>query len=258
MVLFQVITLFPERYEVFFNSGLPARAIQKKLIGVRPIQLRDFADPERKGRVDDSPYGGGPGMILQVGPISRALESLPVSLPVLLLTPSGERLTQAMVRGFSDAAVAGNVRSAPEESGVTGGYTLICGFYEGVDQRVAEYLVDREISLGDFILNSGDPAALCLIESISRLIPGFMGRMESADEESFETFGEVGGEVERDGGQLVEYPQYSRPADFNGWRVPEVLLSGNHGAVREWRQQQRVERTRSRGNHGNKEDRSDR
>lgn len=277
MLLFQVLTLFPERYDVFFKSGLPGRAIQKNLIQIRPVQLRDFADPERKGRVDDAPYGGGPGMILQIGPIHRALQSLPVKLPVLLLTPSGERLNQRLVRRLHAQAAAGNVKAVGEDlrasdAEVTGGFTLICGFYEGVDHRVAEHLVDREISVGDFILNSGDPAALCLIESISRLVPGFMGCRESAVEESFEEGLEgnheasfVGAGSDREGrlerynekiagggdlidtAGLVEYPQYSRPADFMGWKVPEVLLSGHHGAVREWRKEKRLERTRNRG-----------
>ncbi|PKL32516.1 MAG: tRNA (guanosine(37)-N1)-methyltransferase TrmD [Spirochaetae bacterium HGW-Spirochaetae-10] len=257
MLLFQIITLFPERYEIFFNSGLPAKAIQKKLISIRPVQLRDFADPERKGRVDDAPYGGGPGMILQVGPIYRALQSLPVKLPVILLTPSGERLNQSLVRTLFDEASSGN-RKERGDDGVTGGFTLICGFYEGVDQRVAEYLVDREVSLGDFILNSGDPAALCLIEAVSRLVPGFMGKMESADEESFEAVPDSDSNGERvedidtakaGPGQLLEYPQYSRPADFMGWKVPEILLSGHHGEVRKWRMEQRLERTRNRGSY---------
>lgn len=260
MLLFQVITLFPERYELFFNSGLPAKAIQKRLLQVRPVQLRDFADPGRKGRVDDTPYGGGPGMILQIGPIYRALESLPVKLPVILLSPSGQRLNQPLVRRLFEEAMAGNRKDeATGEEGVTGGFTLICGFYEGVDQRVADYLADREISLGDFILNSGDPAALCLIEAVSRLIPGFMGRMESATEESFEAV--PGDEItaDRDAdintadgaipGQLLEYPQYSRPAEFMGWKVPDILLSGHHGEVRKWRMEQRLERTRNRGSY---------
>lgn len=243
MILFQVITLFPERYEIFFKSGLPAKAIQKRLISIHPVQLRDYADPERKGRVDDAPYGGGPGMILQVGPIYRALQSLPVKLPVILLSPTGERLNQSLVRTLYQEAASGNRKDGAGD-GVTGGYTLICGYYEGVDQRVAEYLVDREVSLGDFILNSGDPAALCLIEALSRLVPGFMGRMESASEESFEATA-LTSEPE----ELLEYPQYSRPADFMGWKVPEVLLSGHHGEVRKWRMEQRLERTRNRGSY---------
>jgi len=238
-MLFQIITLFPDRYESFFNSGLPGRAIEKKLLQISPVQLRDFADEHRKGRVDDTPYGGGPGMVLQVGPVYRALESLPVKLPVILLTPGGERLNQKLVRQLYTEAVA------------KGGFTLICGFYEGVDQRVADHFVDREVSLGDFILNSGDAAAICLIEAVARLIPGFMGHDESGVEESFESTdtNELydNEDIEDSiGGTLLEYPQYSRPAEFMGWKVPEVLLSGHHAQVKKWRWEQRLLRTRNR------------
>jgi tRNA (guanine37-N1)-methyltransferase len=202
---FQIITLFPERFEAYTNSGLPARAVKKGLFELIPVSLRDFCDPGRGGRVDDTPYGGGPGMVLEIGPIFRALESLEHRLPVVLFTPRGKTLNQTMVREFAGFE----------------GFTLISGYYEGVDERIAEHLVDYQISLGGFVLNSGDLPALCFIEAVTRLIPGYMGSGESHLEESDEF--------------VLEYPQYTRPFEFNEWRVPEVLLSGNHEQIRLWR-----------------------
>ncbi|MDH5657332.1 MAG: tRNA (guanosine(37)-N1)-methyltransferase TrmD [Spirochaetia bacterium] len=203
---FQILTLFPERYTAYKESGLPARAHKKGLFEINTVNLRDFADPGRGDRIDDTPYGGGPGMVLEVSPIYRALNQLTEKFPVVLFTPRGKKLNQKMVRSFSGRT----------------GFTLISGYYEGVDERVAEHLVDYEISLGDFILGSGDLPALCFIESVTRLIPGYMGSPESHIEESNEN-------------ELLEYPQYTKPAEFNGWKVPDVLLSGNHKLIREWR-----------------------
>ncbi len=210
-MIFQILTLFPEKYQDYLKYSLPARAHEKDLFHFKVSALRDFADPGRQGRVDEPPYGGGPGMVVQIGPVYRALQSQEHSLPVVLFTPRGEKLNQKMVREFS----------AME------GFTLIPGFYEGIDERVAEHLAHYQISIGDFILNSGDLAALCFIESVTRLLPGYMGSDESGNEESNEGEG------------LLEYPQYTRPADFNGWKVPDVLLSGNHAKIREWRDQER-------------------
>jgi len=210
---FQVLTLFPERYGAYLETGLPRRAFEKSLFQLHPVQLRDYADPGRKGRVDDTPYGGGPGMVVQVGPVDRALRAMPRKLPVVLFTPRGELLTQKRVRSFAQME----------------GVTLVCGYYEGVDQRVAEQMVDYEISLGRFILGSGDLAALCFIEAVTRLLPGYMGSDESHRDESYEEAAD----------ELLEYPQYSRPADYRGWQVPDVLLDGNHGAIDRWRQTER-------------------
>ncbi len=219
---FQIITLFPERYHHYLESGLPSKAASRGLFKLSPTNLREFAGPGRGGRVDDAPYGGGPGMVLEVGPIDAALASLPEKLPVVLLTPRGERLQQARVREFADLP----------------GLTVVCGYYEGVDERVAEHLVDHQISLGDFILGSGDLAALCLIEAVTRLLPGYMGCADSSRVESNEGCG------------ALEYPQYTRPASYRGWDVPEVLLSGNHGEIERWRQTKSLEITRKR-RHGN-------
>ncbi len=218
-MIFQILTIFPERYASYIETGLPARASKKGLFRIHTVQLRDFADESRPGRIDDSPYGGGPGMVVQVGPVDRALSSLPEKFPTVMFTPRGQRLTQKLVRSFSELE----------------GLTLIPGFYEGVDERVAENLCDYEISVGDYILNTGDLAALCLIEAVTRLIPGYMGSAESGIVESNE-----------DG--LLEYPQYSRPAEYKGWKVPEILLSGDHGKIADWRKQKSIEITDKRKN----------
>lgn len=215
-MIYQIVTLFPERYRYFLESGLPSRGLKKALLELRLRQLRHFADPGRGGRVDDLPYGGGPGMVLQVGPIHRALQSFPDAFPVVLFTPRGRRLNQKDVRRFA---------SFP-------GLTLVSGYFEGVDERVSRNLVDFEVSLGDFVLGSGDAAAVCFIESTSRLIPGFMGSSESMEEESHEEEGSL------------EYPQYTRPANYDGWQVPPILLSGDHGRIAEWRKERSEEISR--------------
>lgn len=211
---FQIITIFPERYDCYIESGLPAKAYKKGLFHINTVQLRDFSDPARNGRIDDTPYGGGPGMVLEVGPVYRALNSVTEKLPVVLFTPRGKRLNQNMVREFSNGR----------------GYTLINGYYEGVDERIAEHLVDHQVSIGDFVLGSGDLAALCFIEAVTRLLPGYMGSPESHIVESNEN-------------GLLEYPQYTKPAEFNEWKVPDVLLSGNHQKINEWRQEKSREIT---------------
>jgi len=214
MMLFQIVTLFPERYSAYVESGLPARAYKKALYNIETRNLRDFADPGRKGRVDDTPYGGGPGMVLQVGPVERAVSSFPEKLPVVLFTPRGELLNQEGVRAFSAMS----------------GFTLVSGYYEGVDERVAENIATYQVSIGSFVLGSGDLPALCFIEALTRLLPGYMGSPESETVESNEK-------------GLLEYPQYTRPPEYGGWKVPEILLSGDHGKIEAWRTQKSREIT---------------
>ncbi len=209
-MIFQIITHFPERYKSYLETGLPAKSYAKGLFQIHTVQVRDFASERRKGRVDESPYGGGPGMVLQVAPIDRALRSLPEKLPVVLFTPRGSKLDQSQVRRFVSQSR---------------GYTLVSGYFEGVDERVAGNLVDYQVSLGDFVLGSGDLPALCFIEALTRLLPGYVGTQESLREESMEN-------------GLLEYPQYTRPVVYRGWEVPKVLLSGNHGAISAWRQEE--------------------
>ncbi|MBD1884275.1 tRNA (guanosine(37)-N1)-methyltransferase TrmD [Microcoleus vaginatus] len=215
---FDVVTLFPEFFRAPLESGLMGKALAKKIAEVNFVNPRDFTTDKHQ-RVDDEPYGGGVGMLMKPEPIFAAVESLPV-LPrreVILLTPQGEPMQQGMFRELA----------ADRDQLV-----LICGHYEGVDDRVL-HLVTREVSLGDFVLTGGEIPALALINGVLRLLRGTVAKEDSLKFESFE-----------DG--LLDYPQYTRPADFRGLKVPDVLLSGNHAEIARWRKQQQIERTRSR------------
>jgi tRNA (guanine37-N1)-methyltransferase len=182
---------------------------------VQVVDLRNHAGGRHR-QVDDAPFGGGPGMVMMVEPIASALEHFEATHRVLL-APAGKRLDQATLDRWAGLAAL----------------TLVCGRYEGVDGRVAEYLVDEEVSVGDFVLAGGEVAALAIIEGVARLLPGVVGNPESTESESFR-------------GGLLEEPHYTRPARFRGWEVPAVLLSGDHGRIEEWRHRQRIERTRVR------------
>lgn len=213
-----IVTLFPDFFSSPLQSGLLGKAIAKEIATVTLTNPRDFTT-DKHHRVDDEPYGGGVGMLMKPEPIFAAVESLPV-LPrreVLLMTPQGQPMNQAL---FQDLATNYDQ------------LVIICGHYEGVDERVLN-LVTREVSLGDFVLTCGEIPALALVNGVVRLRPGTVGKVESLKAESFE-----------DG--LLDYPQYTRPAEFRGWRVPEVLRSGNHGAIAQWRHEQQIQRTRDR------------
>ncbi|XZN91409.1 MAG: tRNA (guanosine(37)-N1)-methyltransferase TrmD [Microcoleus sp.] len=215
---FDVVTLFPEFFLAPLGSGLMGKALAKNIAEVNFVNPRDFTT-DKHHRVDDEPYGGGVGMLMKPEPIFAAVESLPI-LPrreVILLTPQGEPMQQAMFRGL--AAECDQL-------------VLICGHYEGVDDRVLN-LVTREVSLGDFVLTGGEIPALALINGVLRLLRGTVGKEDSLKFESFE-----------DG--LLDYPQYTRPADFRGAKVPDVLLSGNHAEIARWRREQQIAKTRSR------------
>lgn len=215
---FDVITLFPDFFASPLSSGLLGKALAKQVAQVHLVNPRDFAIDKHR-RVDDEPYGGGVGMLMKPEPIFAAIESLPV-LPrrdVILMTPQGQTLNQTLLKELAsdyDQLV------------------IICGHYEGVDERVLD-LVTREVSLGDFVLTCGEIPALALINGVVRLRPGTVGKEESLKAESFEA-------------TLLDYPQYTRPPEFRGLRVPDVLLSGNHGEIARWRKQQQIERTRAR------------
>lgn len=215
---FDVVTLFPEFFRAPLESGLMGKALAKKIAEVNFVNPRDFTTDKHQ-RVDDEPYGGGVGMLMKPEPIFAAVESLPVlpSREVILLTPQGEPMQQAMFR---------------ELAATRDQLVLICGHYEGVDDRVLN-LVTREVSLGDFVLTGGEIPALALINGVLRLLRGTVAKEDSLKFESFE-----------DG--LLDYPQYTRPADFRGLKVPDVLLSGNHAEIARWRREQQIERTRSR------------
>ena len=208
-----VLTVLPQILEPPLQGGLLGRARQQGIVTVTVHDLRDHA-LDRHRTVDDAPFGGGPGMVLAPDPIFRAVEAIDPPRPLLLLGPGGRRFDQAVAAELA----AGD------------GFSLLCGRYEGVDERVRRHLVDDELSIGDYVLAGGEAAAFVVVEAVTRLIPGVMGNDASADDESF-TSG------------LLEYPQYTRPADFRGWAVPEVLRSGDHGRVARWRRAQALRRT---------------
>jgi len=211
-----VLTLFPEVFQEPVAAGLFGKAVEKGVLEVDLVNFRDYAEGRHKV-VDDTPFGGGSGMVIKVEPLARALEQLREKAPgvhVVLLTPQGTLLNQAGVRRLSEREHV----------------ALLCGRYEGVDERIRR-LVDEELSIGDYVLSGGESAAWVVMDAVSRLVPGVLGCGESVQEESF------------CGESLLEYPQYTRPREFNGMRVPEVLLSGDHQAIARWRRRQSLQRT---------------
>ena len=215
---FDIVTLFPDFFTSALSSGLLGKALAKQIAQVNLVNPRDFTT-DKHHKVDDEPYGGGVGMLMKPEPIFAAVESLPI-LPrceVILTTPQGQTMNQPLLREL--------VTNYDQ-------LVVICGHYEGVDERVM-HLVTREVSLGDFVLTGGEIPALALINGVTRLLPGTVGKVESLKAESFEA-------------GLLDYPQYTRPAEFRGWKVPEVLLSGNHQAIAQWRYEQQLQKTRAR------------
>lgn len=229
---FDVFTLFPELFRSFLTQSLVKLALERDLIGVHLWNFRDWAVGKHQ-TVDDRPYGGGPGMVLMPGPVFDAVEAVrplhPDSGELILLTPAGERLTQSLV-----AELATRRR-----------LLLLCGRYEGFDERVRLGLRPREVSLGDFVCNGGEVPAMLVIETIMRLIPGVLGDAESATDESHSEPGRL------------EYPQYTRPRAFRGLDVPEILLSGNHEAIARWRREQSERRGRPNDSRSSDSERGD-
>lgn len=214
-----ILTLFPELFENFLKASLLGRAIQQSLLTVELTNIRDFAH-DRHHTVDDAPYGGGAGMVMKCDPIVAALEHLKGknSLErVIFLSPRGKRLDQALVRELAQA---------PD-------LVLLCGRYEGVDERVVQRYITDEISIGDYVLSGGELPAMVLIEALSRMMPGVIGDWESVETDSF-----------YDG--ILGPPQYTRPPEFQGMKVPEVLMNGNHAAIRRWRRKAALRLTRAR------------
>jgi tRNA (guanine37-N1)-methyltransferase len=212
-----ILTLFPAIFDSVFAQSLLGKAIDRGLIEVRIHDIREHAEGRHRV-VDDAPYGGGDGMVMKPGPVVRAIEAVRGERGwVILTTPAGALLTQARARALS----------AREH------LVIVCGRYGGVDERVSRIAVDEEISIGDYVLGGGEPAAIVLVDAIARLVPGVVGNAESTVEDSFEA-------------GLLEYPQYTRPASFRGLDVPAVLLAGHHGEVDRWRREQALRRTRER------------
>ena len=221
MLRFDIITIFPDFFRGAFEHGIIRRAQVAGLVEVRAHDLRGWTE-DRHRQVDDRPFGGGDGMVLKPEPIFAAVESLtgegegyPLGTRVVLLSPQGRVLTQALAAELAQAAHV----------------VLICGRYEGVDERVAEALVTDEISIGDYVLSGGEPAAVVVVDAVTRLIPGALGSETSAVNESFAQ------------GGLLDYPHYTRPPEFRGMPVPEILLTGHHAEIARWRAERALEKT---------------
>lgn len=210
MIKFDIITIFPEIFGSYFKESILRRAQDKRLIKINIHNLRDFTD-DRRHTVDDKPFGGGIGMVMKIEPIFKAVKSIKKKKgksKVILFSPGVKKFNQRMAYKFSklDQLI------------------LICGRYEGVDERVAKHIVDEEVSVGDYVLMGGEIPAMIVVEAVSRLIPGIVGKTQFLKERITKGKG------------FVEYPQYTRPEKFKGWKVPKVLLSGNHKKIQEWRE----------------------
>ena len=217
MICFDILTLFPNLCAGVFTESILKKAQENRRIQVRCLNIRDWATDKHRV-TDEPPYGGGPGMILKPEPIFAAVESIRTERShVILMTPGGRKFTQKIAAELSQKEHL----------------IFVCGHYEGIDHRVSEYLVNDELSIGDFVLSNGALAAAVVVDAVSRLIPGVLGDGNSARDESFSS-------------GTLEYPQYTRPHEFRGWNVPEILLSGNHRAIREWRDNQARQKTEQR------------
>jgi tRNA (guanine37-N1)-methyltransferase len=220
-MIIDVLTLFPEMFPCFVNTSIMKRAIDRKLVTINTHNFREYAH-DKHHTVDDCTFGGGSGMILKPEPLFEAVEAIrtgieKANVPVILLSPQGRLFTQSVALELSQMERM----------------ILVCGRYEGVDERVRKYLASDEISIGDYVLSGGELPSMVLIEALARLIPGVLGSEESAADDSH-----VNG--------LLEYPQYTRPAVYRDWAVPEILLSGNHAEIAKWRREQALERTKLR------------
>ena len=217
---FDIITLFPSIFDGYLTQGLLAKAIQRDLVQIEQHNLRDWAPETPHRPVDDKPFGGGPGMLIQVEPTVNCVEAVQAmdSKPArrVLLTPQGKTLDQPMAENFATSQRV----------------IVLCGRYEGFDQRVVDILQPEEISIGDFVLNGGEVAAMVLIDAVVRLLPGVLGDEQSNIDDSFSR-----------GNRMLEFPQYTRPREFRGHAVPDVLLGGDHGAIAKWRAEQSQLRT---------------
>ncbi len=208
MIRFDIITIFPKVVEEYINVGIINNARKNNLVEINIHDLRKWTTDKHK-TVDDTPYGGGPGMIMKIEPIFKAIEELKEENSIVAITtPKGEKLVQDKLKEFS---LEENLHMI-----------ILCGRYEGFDQRIHDYLVDYEFSIGDYVLSGGEIPALALVDGITRLIPGVLGNDLSLEEETFEN-------------GTLEYPQYTKPEEFNGWKVPNILLSGNHGEIKKYR-----------------------
>jgi tRNA (guanine37-N1)-methyltransferase len=219
-VRFDIVTIFPRMIEAAVGEGILARAIQRDLLSVRARDLREFTE-DRHRTVDDVPYGGGPGMVIKPEPVFKAVDAIRSEIgepqAVVLVSPHGRRFTQA------EAARLSTLERV----------VILCGRYEGIDDRVRENLATEELSIGDYVLSGGELPALVIVDAVARLIPGVVGDEDSVAGDSFSR-------------GLLDYPHYTRPAEFRQWKVPDVLVSGHHGEIRKWRKRQAIELTLAR------------
>jgi tRNA (guanine37-N1)-methyltransferase len=219
---FDILTLFPGMFPGYLGQSLLDKALRRRVVEIHIHDIRRWSK-DKHWKVDDRPFGGGPGMVMRVEPVVESVEAVQQQGDrpgrVVLLTPQGRRLTQRVV----------------EELAAEPRLILLCGRYEGFDQRVIDILQPDEISIGDYVLNGGEVAAMVVVDAVIRLVPGVLGHDDSNVDDSFST-----------GNRLLEFAQYTRPREYRGWSVPEVLLSGNHGEIAQWRQQQSYEKTKQR------------
>ena len=212
---FEILTIFPEAFESFLKTSIIGRAIEEKIIQIQIHDIREFSTDKHR-KVDDVPFGGGAGMLMSCQPLFDCIEHVKKlekdAAPVIFFTPSKTIFNQEIAEEYSDQKKYSRI-------------ILLCGHYEGIDQRVRDYLVDKEISIGNFILTGGELPAQIFIDGVARLLPGVLGKEESHQEESFSSRLEG----------KIEYPHYTRPSDFRGMKVPEILLSGHHAHIKEWR-----------------------
>ena len=210
-----IVTLFPDVFFGPFANSIIGRAIKDGIISIGTVNPRDFTEDKHR-TVDDTPYGGGPGMLMMADPLFSAIESCKKECSCVILTsPKGEKFSQKMAKELS------------REKHLV----VVCGHYEGIDERVRERLIDREISIGDYVLTSGNIPAMVIVDGVVRLLPGVLGDDASSEEESFSN-------------NLLEYPQYTRPVEYRGMKVPDILLSGNHKLIKEWRREQSIKATK--------------
>lgn len=215
-MLVDIFSLFPEVFQPYLEISILKRAIQNSFLEVKTHNIRDHAT-DRHHTTDDTPYGGGGGMIMKPDPVFAAVESVlgsPPNCPVILLCPQGRLFSQSIAREFAQFDH----------------FALLCGRYESYDERIREHLVTQEVSIGDYVLTGGELPALIILDAVARLIPGVLGDSEATQDDSFSS-------------GLLEYPHYTKPPEFRGWQVPEILLSGNHAALDRWRHEQSLIRT---------------
>ncbi len=221
-----IITLFPAMFRGPFDESIIKRAKDRKLVEINIHYLRDWAEG-RHQIVDDRPFGGGVGMVLMIEPIFKAIEKLRTKeSKVILMTPQGEQFNQNIAQELSHETHL----------------IFLAGHYEGYDERIREHLVDREISIGDYVLTGGELPVMVIVDTVVRLIPGVLNKEEAIQFESFSKLDQVNSKLDN----ILEYPHYTRPAEFKGWEVPEVLLSGNHAEIEKWRQEKALEKTKKR------------